>query len=257
MTTSLLRRWLFFALGLSLAANVGHTVLADSHIPVWLRMIGAVAWPILVYGAVDITVKTAWDRIAGRRGTKSLARLLILVPGIPALVTSYEHMHAVLISMGERPFIAAFGPGAVDVFMIGCTITLVLLQRQEAHRTAAEVEVEPIPSEVLNVKPELTTFDVTYGKPAGSGQRKTRATKPELEKAVSMLLDGATREEAVAATGLGDSTLRRYVRVIKMIRDGHPPMTPERISQEKVKPELVKVITDRVNAEADERWTTA
>ena len=53
----LVRGTLVFTLGLSMAANVGHTILADSVVPTWLRMIGAVAWPLLVFLAVEILVR--------------------------------------------------------------------------------------------------------------------------------------------------------------------------------------------------------
>ncbi len=233
MEATLVRRWLFFAMALSLAANVGHTVLADSTIPTWLRMIGAVAWPLLVYGAVDITVKVAWDLIHGRRGGVWLAKLLILIPGIPALITSYEHMHAVLLAMGERPFIAMIGPGAVDLFMIGATITLVLLQRT----ARLGQESTPAPAEAAEALAETTRPPMESPPPA---PRRQRAASGNLEAAVTLLLEGEKTDAAATVSNIGVSTLRRYARVIRMMRTGHE------VDARHVRPELVDFIRARL-----------
>ncbi len=224
-------------MALSLAANVGHTVLAESTIPTWLRMIGAVAWPLLVYGAVDITVKVAWDIIQGRRSGIWLAKLLILIPGIPALITSYEHMHAVLLAMGERPFIAMIGPGAVDLFMIGATITLVLLQRTARMSEAAPAAA---PAEVIDPAP-APVFDVTYA-PIERKPRRTSAASGQLAEAVNLLLGGTASGEVAEETGVGASTVRRYAKVLKMIRTGHEVDA----RKERVKPEMVALMRERM-----------
>jgi len=240
----LVRRALFFTLFLSLAANVGHTLLAVSVIPAWLRMIGAVAWPLLIFLGVDITVKVAWEIISGRRLGVWCARLLILIPAIPAGIASYEHMHAVLLAMGERPFIAQIGPGAVDLFMIGCTITLVLLSKPIAAQpepapqaVVAELpeipELEPAPEATENEQKAADLLSLTLTNP-----RKPRAAKVEQEKAVRMMLDGQATE-AVDAGLMGASTMRRYVKVQRMLIAGQIEVDPIR---EKVNPELVEII---------------
>lgn len=264
-TVRLVRGWLFFALALSLLANIGHTLLADSMVPVWLRMIGAVAWPLLVFAGVDITVKVAWDLLHGRRGGVMLARLLILLPAIPAAVTSYEHMHAVLLAMGERPFIASFGPGAVDLMMIGCTITLVLLQR-----SLRDLEQEPAPAapaveQLEQVSIPLPGAGVVTGErgrsealfemltgnepppelviPQERVERKPRAAKAEQEQAIKLMLAG----EPVSADVMGASTLRRYQKAMRTLR-GNPQADID-CKAEKVRPELIAIIRDAMNRE--------
>lgn len=247
----LVRRTLFFTLGLSVLANVGHTLLADSQVPVWLRMIGAVTPPILVFLGVDITVKTAWDAITGRRGGIWLARLLILVPGIPAGITSYEHMHAVLLAMGEKQFIAMIFPGAVDLMMIGCTITLVLLQR-----------IPPAAPEVMTMTVELTEspiedFDVKPWTPEHGEQlaRKVRQSTRsprnpgEQEKAIAMMMGGQAAE-AVEQGLMGASTMRRYQRAERILRTNPAAYTTaEDLAAEKVRPELIGQIRDAIAKE--------
>ncbi len=255
---TLVRRTLFFALALSLLANVGHTLLADSIVPVWLRMIGAVAWPWLVYLGVDITVKVAWDLISGRRSGIWLARLLILIPGVPAGITSYEHMHAVLLAMGERPFIAMIGPGAVDLMMIGCTITLVLLQRAPATEVAEPEQSVAAMTPTARVMQQMTrdyTAKVDRIERGWSDlteevvrERRTRTSRnaAEQQKAIEMMLDGEA-EAAVEAGFMGASTMRRYVRALNFLRADSDWMAPE---TEKVRPELVELIRFHVKRES-------
>lgn len=244
----LVRRSLYFALALSLAANVGHTMLAASAIPTWLRMIGAVAWPVLVFLAVHITVNVAWDLLHGRAAGRHLARMLILIPGIPALITSYEHMHAVLLAMGERPFIAKLGPGAVDLFMIGCTITLVLIQRTARLAATAEPAPERIAPPVLPalepVEP-ITEIGRQAADSLGIKLRKPRSTSGDPVKAIEMLIEGR-RQEAVDAGHMPPSTMRRYAAVLRDLQQA--PQGPINERARKVRPELVEMIRAAVTA---------
>lgn len=268
----LVRGWLFFALTLSLLANIGHTLLADSAVPVWLRMIGAVAWPLLVFAGVDITVKVAWDSIVGKRAGIHLARLLILLPGIPAAITSYEHMHAVLLAMVEKPFIAMIGPGAVDLMMIGCTITLVLLQRTARQLATPAVVVHEEEPEAVTVVEEggFITMNSSSFMPAPwstlppeqhivmeggrpSRVEETPAAKPRGTKlkadqteAISMLLAGDP-EGAVALDLMGASTMRRYKGVLGLLReDSNALNDDDECRSKKVRPELVRQIREHV-----------
>ncbi len=266
----LVRGVLLFTLMLSMAANIGHTVLAVSTVPVGFRMVGAVAWPLLVFFGVEIIVRVAWDAIIGRRRLASLARLLILVPAAPAAITSYEHMHAVLTAMGERPFIAAIGPGAVDVMMIGCTITLVLTRRTTTTLPPALPDEEPaLTDEELEsvlerwgVSGQESTAAPISPAPMGtpesapevSGQererkvRAPRAGRSEQESAVRMLLDGASVEDVHAATGIGRSTLGRYRTVMRVLHN-NPQADEFGSATGKVHSDLIAIIRDRMNRE--------
>jgi hypothetical protein len=249
------RRWVRFTLALtlalSMAANVGHTVLADSTIPTWLRMIGAVFWPVLVFLAVEILVRVFWLPKASHR----LARTLILVPGVPAAITSYEHMHAVLLAMGERPFIAAIGPGAVDVMMIGCTLTLlftrvsvstvsseqqppamsdeqmehVLSKWVSEERSEQNAPVSPAPLvRHLDVSTPSDVSDVPVV--ATIGERAPRAAANGTEYRLRELL-GMPELKAQ------DSTMRRYAKIARVLRND--PDAVVDYAAEKVKRELV------------------
>ncbi len=245
----LVRRTLFFTLGLSVLANVGHTLLADSTVPVWLRMIGAIAWPVLVFLGVDITVKTAWDAISGKRGGIWLARLLILVPGVPAGITSYEHMHAVLLAMGERPFIAAIGPGAVDLMMIGCTITLVLLQRAAPATEPVVIERDfEITQRVPGVVGEHHLITESLERKVRQSSRPPRIPGQQ-EKAIEMMMAGRGAE-AVEQGLMGASTMRRYQRAERILRTNPGAYSSaEDIAAEKVRPELIGQIRGSIAAE--------
>jgi len=76
--------------------------------------------------------------------------------------------------------------------------------------------------------------------------RAPRAGRPEQEKAVSMMLDGR-RQEAVDAGLMGNSTMRRYERVARLLRNN--PMEQIDCAKEKVQPALVELIFARANLE--------
>ncbi len=254
----LVRAVLLFSLAVSMAANVGHTLLAESVIPAWLRMIGAVIWPLFVFFGVEITVRVAWQLIAGHRALTALARLAVLVPAVPAAITSYEHMHAVLLAMGERPFIAMIGPGAVDVMMIGCTITLVITraarqaagepehdeQKERSVEQPEQVSAPPmtVPREMLApVAPDLGAV-VTEQR-----ARAPRSAPEQLENAVEQLLAGATVSAAAEGNGVGRSTVQRYQKVKVALK--LDPAAEIDCKAEKVNPELV----ERIRAALQER----
>ncbi len=242
------RRWtrttLGITLGVSLLANVGHTLLAASTVPAWLRMIGAVAWPMLVFLAVEVLVRNTWQR----RNSHRFARLLILLPGIPALITSYEHMHAVLLAMGERPFIAAIGPGAVDTLMIGCTLTLLFMRTPEPLPEIPAAD--PIPAEVEMIEQETATGIVEIPAPIVKRERPERTPRPAAEdraEAIRLLLAGETPAVTAEKTGVALAALRRYQTQINKLRTlGADAELPPASG---VGPELMLIIRDGIRRE--------
>lgn len=255
------RRWtystLIITLLLSVAANVGHTKLAVSTVPVGLRMVGAVAWPLLVFLAVEVLVRNTWLRTNSHR----LARLLILIPGVPALVTSYEHMHAVLLAMGERDFIAAIGPASVDTLMIGCTLTLLFMRAAPAAPAPIEISDEELEqtlerwsvSTTGGGKSEAVTETVEQALAQGDAvlaietkERAPRATKADQREAVEQLLRGMSVADAATGTGVSNAVVGRFNTVLRRLIDN--PMTDDFGSATgRVHPDLVALMRDHAN----------
>lgn len=257
------RHWqrvtLALSLGASLAANIGHTLLAASAVPVWFRMVGAVWWPLITFLAVEVLIRTVWDtEQAGQRW----ARRLILFPVLPAAVTSYEHMRAVLLAMGEREFIADFGPLAVDVAMVGCAMALLFtrstpgaLQENTEHlqERIAELERERLTLAVMEqefagdapVSPAPILPENTPERPA----RLRGEPSPEQADAVEMLLAGKPRGEIVKPVGpISGATYGRLSKVWRMLRENpHQEIDP---NAEKVHPKLIDVMRERARAES-------
>lgn len=198
------RNTLIFTLVISVIANITETTLAVSEISLWLRVPGAAVWPILAFRAIEILVRMLWER----RFSHYLTRSLILIPGIPAIIVSYEHQRALLIAMGETGVVPFIGPIAIDGLMIGCTLALLVTRQREVTVEPVEpVEVEQEPAEVIEVAEEIV-------REAAQRQRKPRnESGPML--AVTALRDGATVADAAAAAGLGRSTTRKYAAVLR------------------------------------------
>jgi hypothetical protein len=249
------RRWartfLALALFVSVVGNVAHTVLADSSISLWLRVPGAVIWPLFTFGGIEIVVRMVWERSFTHR----LGRNIILLPAIPAAITSYQHLYSLLLMMGEERFIAAIGPLAIDGMMIGCTMVLLftrpevplldvtaplerleaLEQEQAAQDWSAAAEIE--------LAPEITAEQIKPISPAVP--RAPRAVSWDVARTVEMIVDGAKDPEILAATGASKTTAGRFRKVAKQLQAD--PRASIDSAAEKVRPEHVQMIRELVS----------
>jgi len=241
----------------SISANVGHTLLAQSAIPTWLRMTGAVIWPLIVFLAIEVLVRTDW----GVGFIHGAIRAVILAPAIPAAITSYEHMHAVLLSMGERPFIAAIGPGAVDLLMIGCTLALLLAYRKSAPSVDEVLERWSV-AEDAPISPAPLTFpetirsvmeqemDLSERRSAAEGIQTERVRtvirRPswDARMVAEMILSGAKPAEIEEKTGAKPASIGRFRKVARMIQED-PRVTIDP-KKEKVTSDNIRMIRELV-----------
>lgn len=250
------RRWartfLALALFVSMVGNVAHTVLADSAISLWLRVPGAVVWPVFTFGGIEIIVRMIWER----KWTHSLARNMVLFPAVPAAIVSYQHLYSLLLMMGEEHFIAYIGPAAIDGMMIGCTMALLFTrpvppeilatQLREPVTVAATVE-QPA---TLELEPELDIALPSLAKPTGRTvtirprQPRARATSMEEEKAVLMLMEGksAAKVHEIIPT-ISQTTAGRVGTVLRKLMADPTAIIP---TADRVRPELVAYIREQV-----------
>lgn len=234
------RFWLITALIVSVVANVTHTVLADSDITLWLRVPGAVVWPVFTFAGIEILVRVQWQR----RWTHVLARGVLLASAIPAAVTSYEHQHALLLKMGENEFIAVIGPLAIDGLMIGCTMTLLFTRaliapthEHSEQQAMSDEQLEQVVSRwVSDERSEQSDAPVS---PAPmltlvSSEQSERAPRATNERTEQQLRELLSTPELKAVS----STMRRYAKIARLLRDA--PGAEVDYSAEKVKRELVE-----------------
>jgi hypothetical protein len=115
----------------SIAANVAHSFIAPADAPAtWHPSPGAIAfsmaWPVLLYVAVEVFSKPAWPRT----GAYALLRWAGLLPvALVAGFVSYRHMSGLLLHYGEEPLVAFAGPIAVDGLMVMATAALMVIAR--------------------------------------------------------------------------------------------------------------------------------
>lgn len=277
------RFWLVTALVVSVVANVTHTVLADSAISLWLRVPGAVVWPVFTFAGIEILARVIWQR----RATHSFARAVLLAAAVPAAITSYEHQYNLLGLMGEGPVIQVIGPLAIDGLMIGCTLTLLFTR-------TATAPVQELPQQLLEQPTEISDADaeellerwsaqlatpattwqpgdpithplvreipeeervytpVTFSAPispapAGNGQRQARASSADKRKAVELMLDGRA-SEAVEQGLMGRSTLDRYRKYWRDLQDGATYDSAD-IKARRLDGQLAGLVWARVNGE--------
>jgi hypothetical protein len=254
------RKWARFALSLALLASVGgnvlHTVLADSQISLWLRVPAAVLWPVFTFLGIEVLVRIIWERSFTHR----LARNMVLFPAVPAAIVSYEHLYSLLGLMGERWFIQFIGPLAIDGTMIGMTMVLLFTRQLPPAPVAPEdsnvdAELERL-STLLEQQEHETEQIVSWTEPepitpeavAAATLRKpvriitARASKPEQEKAVRLLLDGQGAAEVTASTGVSPATVRTYAGVMRTLRDNPNAEIGQKFQGRSVSQPLVDII---------------
>lgn len=220
------RNTLIFTLVISIIANITETTLADSEISLWLRVPGAAVWPILAFRAIEILVRMLWER----RFSHYLTRALILIPGIPAIIVSYEHQRALLVSMGEVGVVPFIGPIAIDGLMIGCTLAL-LVTRQVGQEREEQAEAETEALDVVEVAEEIVRQ---------APRPRVRAGEAGLLIALTMLREGASVKDAAAHAGMGASTIRKYAAVMRQLNDN--PNAPIDVKAAGVRAEVVNEI---------------
>jgi hypothetical protein len=250
------RLWARWTLGISLlisvVGNVTHAVLATSDISLWLRVPGAVIWPVLAFLGIEIIVRVIWRRTLSHR----FARLMVLWPIVPAAITSYEHLHALLLLMGERPFIAMIGPGAIDGAMVGCTLVLLFTRVLPAPESLSvddlmekwaveEAPISPAPMEHLAVLQEdLSTDQVRELE--NIPERSSRARSSwDARQVAEMILAGAKTPEIAEKTGAGNASIGRFRKVIRMVQA--EPRMPIDPAKEKVTSDNVRMIRELVS----------
>jgi hypothetical protein len=144
------------ALGLSasLAANYAHTNVPPPGAPAeWSPSLGAVVlslcWPVLLFVAVEVMVKTEWPQ--GGRWTAVRYLGLLPVAGVAAFV-SYRHMSGLLEFYGEDALVSTIGPLAIDGLMIMATGAL--LATHHVNETEQLVQLSDVGKP--SAKPDLT-----------------------------------------------------------------------------------------------------
>lgn len=90
-------------------------------------------------------------------------------------------------------------------------------------------------------------FELPQAPVSPAGPRAPRAPKEAQEKAVRMLLDGASVDDAAHATGVGASTLRRYAKQMRTLQ-ANPAAVIDPVI-EKVNPALLEIIRAWANRE--------
>lgn len=244
------RTFLVLALAVSITGNVAHTVLAESTISLWLRIPGAVIWPVFTFGAIEVVVRVIWQRTAAHR----FARMMVLVPAIPAAITSYEHLYKLLLMSGESQWIAVIGPAAIDGMMIGCTMVLLFTRTVQApidvDGSMARLEMlvaEQMIEDAMPVSPAPSIEDVVPVSPAprvngSAGTRRPRGTW-DARRVAEMAIDGKKAAQITAELSVPSATAARFAKVARILRE-NPAAEISRT--EKVHPDHVQIMRSLV-----------
>jgi hypothetical protein len=243
------RTWLVIALVVSVVGNVAHTVLADSSISLGLRVPGAVVWPAFVFGAIEVLIRVVWQP----KATHRFARTMLLLPIVPAAITSYEHLFRLLQLMGETDFIAAIGPAAIDGLMIGCTLTVLFTRPEgttlEPVRTGPVYQYDKPIGPMPMVDPIWQEFDLASitqpiepdPRPVSPAPARSRISRGDVPEALLAAIKALELDETPEyGPGASKPVVDRYRRVIRALRtDPHADIPA---AEWKVRSELVEKI---------------
>lgn len=246
------RRWargfLILALAVSVVGNIAHTVLADSAISLWLRVPGAVVWPVFLFGAIEVLVRITWQR----RAAHTFARVFLLAVSIPAAITSYEHLYGLLKMMGESAWIAVIGPAAIDGMMIGCTMVLLFTRHIEPANLNVDAELERLERLLAEQdfaadvrKAEEMSVDLPAPvSPAPAGVRRVRGDW-DARRVSELAVDGEKASFIAAKEGVSPATASRFTRVAKMLKANPAAEIDSRT--EKVHPDHIAIMRQLVS----------
>lgn len=207
---------LVLTLLVSVVANVTHSVLAASEVTLWLRVPGAMVWPVLSFLAIEIIVRIAWTGA----WTHTLARVMVLGPAVPAVIVSYEHQSKLLSLMGEVGIVPFIGPVAIDGLMIGCTLALLFTRPVAEPAPVVEAEAEIVKTVDSEPEPGIEPPAPTPVPAIERAPRTPRVPRDDraLLLAIDAIKDGRTTAEVAAASGLSAPTVRRYAAIVRTLR---------------------------------------
>ncbi len=212
---------------LSVAGNATETVLTDSPVHLAIRIVIATFLPVIVFIAVEVFVRVAWRTMWLDRFGRGV---LLLFPALGAAYVSFGHLYSLSRLSGSDEIAASANALAIDGLMIGGTVALLairaarLAETEQPRLLAPEEAAEPTPTDLAEITEKFTRATTGNGKlerfvtpVSPAGPRAPRSAKAEQEKAVRMLLDGATVEEAAAASGVSTATLRLYSKAQRLL----------------------------------------
>ena len=235
------RDWAYLGVGIgfaaSITANVASTVLRETTVPLWLRIPFATLWPVLTYVAIEVLVRTDWE---DRWSHKAIRSVLTVPVGAVAAFVSYLHQHHLMVVAGEPGLAQGFGPLAIDGMLFGMTATLIA-----ARVKPLPAETSPAPSPLIEAYLKEREEEISAPVEEMPPVRKERAPRAswDVRKVAEMLLAEERQADIISATGIGRSTLGRYSRVVRMLKEDP---RKEISSTEKVPAEHVQVIRELV-----------
>ncbi len=231
---------------LSVSGNITHTVLTPSTVDLAIRIVQSAFLPVILFVAVEVFVRVAW-----RRGWLDFIgrAMLIMLPGFGAGYVSFFHLRDLSVLSGEDRIGSIAGPLAIDGLMIGGAVALLAIR---AARLTA-ITPAPVPAVLEEPQEEKTeAAPAPLGPPIAEKvtERPARAPKSEMaakqEKAIRLLLEGR-RKDAVEAELMGDSTIGRYAKAMRILRDD--ALAEIDCKAQKVQPHLIEIMRQELKME--------
>jgi hypothetical protein len=233
----------FAALGglVSIAANIAHSYVPPQGTPAnWApqpgAVIGAIVWPVFLFGAVELLARVAWPD--GLRWQLLRFGGMLPVAAVAALV-SYRHLSGLLAFYGEEAIVCVLGPLAVDGLMVMAT-GAILATGITKHSTTTNISVSapvdtgtaPTPAPPAGPTPTLTPSTVDIAPPStgdGGTTPVPAAPQPEPAPVPSPAVVAARITGADATSPTGSAVALRPAARTTRTRPGTPdvPTTDE------------------------------
>jgi hypothetical protein len=211
----------------SITGNVADVVTAETEISLALRVPQAVFWPAALFLAIEVLIRVPWSASSLSR----IGRPFLLSVAIPTAITSFLHLHDLMIKSGEPGLAQLTGPLAIDGLMLGATIALLVIRQLELTEQAPErleltlggQAAQEYAAELANIDASITANTVELTKPISPAPQiepveRERAPRWDAAKVCEMAVDGVKAPEAKQVAGIGVSTYGRYTRVAKALK---------------------------------------
>ncbi|MGI5237004.1 hypothetical protein [Dactylosporangium sp. CA-139066] len=156
---------------ISVAANIAHSFIRPATAPdTWSpepgAVISAMAWPVVLFVAVEILARTPWPN----KVSYHLLRWAGLPPvAFVAALVSYRHLSGLLAYYGEEPIVQRLGPIAIDGLMLMATGAIIATRHMTtpaADTTPADTSTQPASAPLAATVHAPTTTAVAAPRPA-------------------------------------------------------------------------------------------
>lgn len=229
-----------------MAGNVTDTVMKTSDVNLGVRVPLALIFPGFLFGAIEVLVRIPWLAKLWHLA----ARGFLLSVAVPTAITSYLHLHDLMVMGGETAVASVTGPLSIDGLMLGCTVALLATRRPALDPISqlapdssqiGSTEEASLPEEQPSAITEEAAPEEIGQEEKPSRRHSSRAGAPawDVVKVVHLLLEGRKTSEVASLSSVSPAVVGRVSQAVRLLRSD---LSAEIPSAWKISPAVAQII---------------